>query len=194
MNNHNFKNHVFQNLKIIAVAILLAVGTQYAFAVDWQNPAGPPPGNNTAAPINVGNAGQIKTGGVTLGLGLENVPNGLGLNVPFGKVKFKLGATNPAGKFLKASDADGTLEWATVSGGGSSSNTVSYVSNPSGTNRDADVLTSVPQGTFNSIPAPSVLAVSCPDDQVLTGLYLQQGNPGIRYEVVGVKCAALQTP
>ena len=192
MKDQKLKSHIFQNLKIIVLALLLVVGTQYVAAVDWRAPAGSPPNNNTSAPINVGVDGQSKLGGVTLGAGMS--ASGLSLNVPFGNVQFQLGDANPTGKVLKAKDANGTLEWATDGSGGGSSNTVSYVADPRNNTRTAVTEGFPSNGSFISVPAPSVLSVSCPDNQVLTGLYLQQDNAGPRYEVVGVKCAALQTP
>lgn len=105
-----------QTIKVIALALVLAFGVQYAVAQTWVGPSGSPPGNNTPAPLNVGSLGQIKTGGVTLGSGLTAA--GVALNVPNGKVMLKLPTPPTVGQVLTAQDTSGTLGWTTPAAGG----------------------------------------------------------------------------
>lgn len=56
------KENLFQNLKILVLALILAAGVPYALA--WTGPTAPPPGSNTPAPVNVGTTNQVKTGGL----------------------------------------------------------------------------------------------------------------------------------
>ena len=56
---------LIQSLKTIALALILALGLNFAMA--WTGPTGAPPANNTSAPVNVSNTAQIKSGGLWLG-------------------------------------------------------------------------------------------------------------------------------
>lgn len=47
-------------MKIVTLALVLSVGISYVSA--WTAPTATPPGGNVAAPINVGNSEQTKTG------------------------------------------------------------------------------------------------------------------------------------
>lgn len=63
--------------KILGLALVLSIGIGYISAAPWTAPAGPPPDNNTDAPLNVSSSGQIKLGGLSLNAGLPAAPNGL---------------------------------------------------------------------------------------------------------------------
>ncbi len=82
----------------------------------WTAPTAPPPGNNTPAPINVGNLLQTKIGGLWLESGLRVDGNVL------------IGTSSPSwGKVLMATDRDGTAAWVATSslglgGGGGGEN------------------------------------------------------------------------
>ncbi|HLP44274.1 MAG TPA: tail fiber domain-containing protein [Candidatus Nanoarchaeia archaeon] len=82
MNKQNISN----SLKVITLALALSFGIQFAAAQSWTPPTSAPPGNNTYAPINVGASGQVKDGGLTLGLGLSGTPSQFSLLAPYGKV------------------------------------------------------------------------------------------------------------
>ena len=72
--------------KIKSVALILGVLTMsflvgyLAFA--WTEPTAPPPGGNVPAPLNVGNVGQSKEGGLILNTGGASI----GLIVQYGNV------------------------------------------------------------------------------------------------------------
>src|SRR3989338_6106919 len=71
----------------------------------WQEPSQAPPGGNVASPLNVGNAGQSKEGGLILNTsGAE-----YGLIVDKGKLKIS-GGSPGAGKVLM-SDENGVASW-----------------------------------------------------------------------------------
>jgi len=76
-----FKSYLPQ---IMAMFFLLAFA---AFA--WQEPSATPPGGNVFSPINVGNIGQTKQGGLILNTG--GAPNALIIN----QGKVGIGTTNP---------------------------------------------------------------------------------------------------
>jgi|CXWK01.1.fsa_nt_gi hypothetical protein len=77
------KTQIFNTVKVIILAFVLATGLQYVAAQSWSAPTGSPPGNNTYAPINEGTSGQIKYGGLTVGAGTNPVPT-IGLKVENG--------------------------------------------------------------------------------------------------------------
>ncbi len=54
--------NILQSLKTIALALILALGLNFAMA--WTGPTQAPPGGNTSAPVNVGTSNQTKTGGL----------------------------------------------------------------------------------------------------------------------------------
>jgi hypothetical protein len=55
-----------QTFKIVVLGLVVGLGANYVFAVSWTPPAGSPPGNNTAAPINVTGSAQTKLGGLVV--------------------------------------------------------------------------------------------------------------------------------
>lgn len=61
----NFAYELRQSAKVLAVALFLSMGVQYAFA--WTGPTATPPSGNTSAPINVSATSQIKSGGLWVG-------------------------------------------------------------------------------------------------------------------------------
>lgn len=54
------KATVINNIKIVGLALILAVGMSYAYA--WTAPTATPPANNVAAPINTSANAQLKNG------------------------------------------------------------------------------------------------------------------------------------
>lgn len=56
-------NHksLFITFRIVALSFILSTAVGYSLAA-WVPPSGPPPGNNTYPPINIGSATQRKTG------------------------------------------------------------------------------------------------------------------------------------
>jgi len=56
------KKVIGENVRIIAVALILSLGTSVAFA--WTGPTATPPSSNISAPVNIGSTSQIKTGGL----------------------------------------------------------------------------------------------------------------------------------
>lgn len=55
--------NITQPLKLIALASILSIGISYVSA--WTAPTVTPPNGNVAAPVNVGNTAQTKTGNLT---------------------------------------------------------------------------------------------------------------------------------
>lgn len=140
----SIKNNIMQSVKAIILALLLIVGVNYAFAVDWTPPTATPPSGNTAAPINVSTSGQVKDGGLwlnaahnsnfglvvstqssPLGFVVQNDGNvGIGAGVQAtaaldvgGQIKMR-GGSPGAGKVL-TSDANGLATWETLASGSS---------------------------------------------------------------------------
>jgi len=74
-----------KQLKAFILALVLVVGIQYVFA-DWTDPSATPPGNNTDAPINVGDTQQQKLGSLFLNTDTSD-PYTIGLGV-FGQSVF----------------------------------------------------------------------------------------------------------
>ena len=60
----NFITSIKTPLKILIISAVVILGTQMALA--WTNPTNPAPDGNVPAPVNVGGAGQIKSGGLTV--------------------------------------------------------------------------------------------------------------------------------
>lgn len=54
------------NLLVVALVLFMAQ-TASAQTINWAPPSGPPLGNNVPAPINVGDASQVKTGSLSVG-------------------------------------------------------------------------------------------------------------------------------
>ena len=119
MKNSSSFNKSLQTLKVLSLAIILALGIHFVSveAAGWSSPTAAPPGNNTAAPLNVGSVGQIKDGGLTLGSALTS--NATVLNLANGKLLLR-GATGSAGQVLKA-DPSGQAVWGPDNTGGGSS-------------------------------------------------------------------------
>ncbi len=81
------KSDLIQTAKTVILAAMIALGANYAYAV-WNSPAQPPPGGNVPAPVNVGGADQVKTGGFA---------SNTSLDAPFGFFNtIGIGTTNPA--------------------------------------------------------------------------------------------------
>lgn len=59
------KKEFLQSAKILALALILSAGVSYVYA--WTGPTATAPNNNTAAPINVGDTAQGKTGNLGVG-------------------------------------------------------------------------------------------------------------------------------
>ncbi len=59
-------SQIINTIKVIALALLLALGISYVSA-QWSGPTAVPPNNNVSAPINVGSADQTKTGKLGVG-------------------------------------------------------------------------------------------------------------------------------
>ncbi len=55
------KKELFQSLKVIALALILAVGVSYATGA-WEDASGTPPENNAPRPVNVSDEVQTKMG------------------------------------------------------------------------------------------------------------------------------------
>jgi hypothetical protein len=55
------KKELFQSLKVIALALILAVGVSYATGA-WEDASGTPPENNAPRPVNVSDEVQTKAG------------------------------------------------------------------------------------------------------------------------------------
>lgn len=129
----DFTKHMIDGLKIIVLAVVLAVGLQsVSAATSWRPAAGPPPGNNTEAPINEGATGQLKIGGLTVGTGNPS----LGFEVNGGAVRFTSAALGtPSDGYVLKSDGTGNVKWGpdnSGSGGPGGSITTSCAGNPSG--------------------------------------------------------------
>lgn len=69
----------------LTVAFLVFMGILVAYG-DWFEPSQPPPFGNVAAPINIGNNAQSKTGPLLINTGITNSLNNVGLMVG-GKTK-----------------------------------------------------------------------------------------------------------
>ncbi len=129
-------SQIINTIKVIALALLLALGISYVSA-QWNPPTEAPPGGNVPAPLNVGPDGQNKQGGLTLGSSMGNalvalyVPTGrvgIGTLTPttkldvVGTIKatgLQIATTSALGKVL-TSDAVGNGSWmpsASVGGG-----------------------------------------------------------------------------
>ncbi len=118
------------SLKLIALALVLGLGVNYALA--WTGPTSAPPRDNTAAPINVSATAQVKNGGLSVNafsafLNAYFAGNvGIGTRAPtqkldvVGTIKttgLQIPTGAGAGKVL-TSDATGLASWQTGGGGG----------------------------------------------------------------------------
>ena len=109
------KTKIIQNIKSIILALILVIGVGYVSAQSWTPPTASPPGNNTDTPLNVGNSGQTKSGGLTFNTG--GAVNGL--IVATGNVG--IGTVSPQAKLAVQDGSvlfDGTIGATPVSGGG----------------------------------------------------------------------------
>ncbi len=109
------KKDFIQTLKIVIVALILTVGTNYIFAAYvWSPPSMTPPLGNTASPLNVTLTGQIKEGGLTLnnsgsanyGLIVNGSTNG---NTILGKVGIGMDGVGPGDQPTRALDVRGDV-------------------------------------------------------------------------------------
>jgi hypothetical protein len=124
------KIQIFNTVKVIILAFILAAGMQYVSAQSWSAPTGSPPGNNTYAPLNVGTSGQTKDGGLTLGFS-NTTQNAL--LVKYGVVG--LGTTAPnAGSRLTVVGDDGHEEIVRLDSTGRRDSSYLKIWNDSGTN------------------------------------------------------------
>lgn len=138
----SIKKSTMQTLKVVILTLVLAMGVNYVFAVDWAPPSSNPPAGNTPAPLNVTVNGQVKDGGLVLNasrtatyglqvmntasqyglvvtsngrVGIGNLPDNASLDI-FGNIRIR-GGTPGAGKVL-TSDAEGLGTWEEPAGGG----------------------------------------------------------------------------
>jgi hypothetical protein len=75
MNKNSIKIPYYYSLPAIILSILLVAAFIYAQQNNWQEPTQNPPQGNVPAPLNVGNQGQAKEGGLILNTG--GAQNGL---------------------------------------------------------------------------------------------------------------------
>ncbi|MDP2966918.1 MAG: hypothetical protein Q8N87_00650, partial [bacterium] len=132
-----------QKTKSVALILgVLAMSFLVGYLVlAWTEPTTTPPGGNVPAPLNVGNVGQSKagglilnTGGASIGLIVDKGNVGIGITAPTqkldinGQIRIR-GGGPAAGRVLTATGADGTATWqapASASGGGAPTD-ASYV-------------------------------------------------------------------
>ena len=111
----SFKQDFIQSVKIIILALFIAVGTSYIFA--WTAPTGTPPAGDVSAPINVGYSPQIKDGNLWIkGLVSAGVSATNGLIVENGNVG--IGNTAPVQKLDVTGQIHATGDICTDAGGG----------------------------------------------------------------------------
>lgn len=139
------KNTIFHNLKPLLLALVLSIGISYTYAA-WSPPTATPTGGNTDAPVNVGNATQVKAGALTVNGLLTAVAN-----VVVGGT-IKVGNIAPSGTACTSSiagsikydgtdlmgcvDAGGVFNWKSLTatgGGGASCPTGTWSRNVPGT-------------------------------------------------------------
>ncbi|MEK7185363.1 MAG: hypothetical protein AAB726_01945 [Patescibacteria group bacterium] len=94
--------NIFQNLKIILLALVLVFSVQYVSAAVWAGPTGSPPASNTDKSIDVSGNPQTKLGGLVVASGAGTNP---GFIVNNGNVGIGLfGATLPNKKLEVVGD------------------------------------------------------------------------------------------
>ena len=90
-----------QNIKIIVLGLIVAVGVSYAGAA-WTPAPSTPPNANADAPLNVGSNQQTKLGSLLLG--------GLGVGGDFTYLPTGVSSVTP-GQVLVAANASGKVAW-----------------------------------------------------------------------------------
>lgn len=90
-----FKSQGFKTLPL-CLGVILAISLVNYLVLAWTEPSQTPPGGNVNAPINVGNTGQSKsgglilnTGGAAIGLIVDKGYVGIGTNSPAKKLEVK---------------------------------------------------------------------------------------------------------
>jgi hypothetical protein len=96
---------IIQNIKIIVLGLVVALGVGYVSAA-WTPAPGTPPNANVDAPINVGSNLQTKLGSLVLG--------GLGVGGDFTYLPTGVSSVTP-GQVLVAANASGKVAWGTTS-------------------------------------------------------------------------------
>jgi len=123
-----FKKINFYQILITIFAVILASA---AIVYGWTAPTGAPPGNDVEAPINTGETGQVKKGGLSVALMPTN--SNIGFRVITGNLV--IGSSSPAvsksgifDEFISARDVwirdanNGAGAWASALGGGNMNN------------------------------------------------------------------------
>mgnify|MGYP001558024563 CR=1 FL=1 len=89
-------NVLKDSLKVLILSLVISLSACWVFAAtdSWTGPSTAPPGGNVSSPLNEGPAGQIKSGGLTLGSGISS--SQVGLSVLNGNVG--IGTANPGEK------------------------------------------------------------------------------------------------
>ena len=106
------KIKIIQNIKSVILALILVAGVSYVSAAStWSSPTAAAPGNNVDNPLNVGSAGQVKSGGLTLntggaatGLIVQNGNVGIGTATPTQKLDVN-GVINVRGNNIRMSNS-----------------------------------------------------------------------------------------
>ena len=144
--------------KIISWAGILVLGfflgTTIKFVTAWVEPNQMPPGGNIAAPLNTGNIGQIKQGGLILNIGGAQY----GLIVDKGSVGIK--TTNPT----KDLDVNGAI------------NASAYYLNGAPFEVPSATLTCTTK--TNSMAPQGTISVNCDSGYIATGGGCNTGSPG----------------
>lgn len=100
------KKTIFDNLKLLALAVILSLGFGVAYA--WTGPTGVPPTNNVSGIINTGSVSQIKAGGLWVNsLGTDaglTIGGNAGVGVTSPTEKLDVNGNAKATAFLYSSD------------------------------------------------------------------------------------------
>ncbi len=92
-------SQIINTIKVIALALLLALGISYVSA-QWSGPQQAPPGGNVPAPINIGPLKQIKTGDICTTFGTAGPGTG---------TEKCLGTINPYSPGMQTFNSNGTF-------------------------------------------------------------------------------------